>query len=272
MALSTGAAKRDDQVGDAMAELDVRVLGPIEVSVDGVDVPLRGHTERTLLIALVLSVDHAVPADHLVQALWGDEPPPSAQNTMQSAISRLRKKLEGAITGDGHSYRLAISPDCIDVIRFERLVVAAEEAMANDPKLAADLSAEAMELWSGVPFGDLADDELVLAESQRLHELRSTAEATRLEADVALGRFASVIARLRAELVEQPYRERLWALLMVALARAGRRVEALRTYDEVWGVMASVGLEPSRELQELQNQIVEEAPPVRPVTRPMFQC
>jgi DNA-binding SARP family transcriptional activator len=255
-----------------MTTLDVQVLGPIRAAVDGTEVPLRGHTERALLVALVLSVDHAVSADQLVMAVWGDNPPPSARNTMQSAISRLRHKFGGVIVGDGHSYRLATAPDCIDAVRFERLVVAAEGALADDPQLAGALSVEAMALWRGVPFGELADDELVLAEVQRLDELRSNAEATRLEADVALGRFASVIARLRAELVEQPYRERLWFLLMVALARAGRRVEALRAYDDVWDVMASVGLEPSRELQELQSQIIEEAPPVRPATRPIFQC
>lgn len=245
-----------------MPTVEIQVLGPVTALVDDVAVPLRGHTERALLVALVLTVNHSVSGDHLVLALWGDDPPPSARNTLQSAISRLRGKLAGAISGDGHSYRLDLDPDRIDAVRFERLVAQAADTIDTDPAGAARLAAAAMGLWRGTPFDDLGEEEFVLPETARLEEMRMAAIELRLEADVALGRLAQAIPRLRAELIEQPYRERLWYLLMLALARDGRRVEALRTYREVWRIMEEVGLRPSQAIRDLESLIVEEHPDV----------
>lgn len=246
-----------------MVGIEIQVLGPIRVRAGGRPVLLRGHTERLLLAAFVITLNHAVSADQLELVLWGDAPPRSARNTLQSALSRLRTKLRGALAGDGHSYVLELDPDRVDAVRFERLVVAADDALGEAPQRTAELTAAAMALWRGSPFDDLRDEEFVLPEALRLEELRLAATELRLEADVALGRLAQVIPRLRAELAEQPYRERLWYLLMLALARDGRRVEALRCYDEVWDIMAEVGLKPSRPLAELERAIVEERPEVR---------
>lgn len=246
-----------------MGGIDIRVLGPICVSVDEEPISLRGRTERALLATLVITLNHAAAAEQLILALWGDAPPPSARNTLQSCISRLRTKLGGAILSDGHAYRLDVCPDCIDAVRFERLVVVAAQALDDDPERTVELTREALGLWRGRPFGDLPETDLVTPEITRLEELRLAATELRLEADVALGRFAQVIPRLRAELAEQPYRERIWYLLMLALARDGRRVEALRCYDELWRLMSDVGLEPSEALHRLQQAIIDERPDVR---------
>jgi DNA-binding SARP family transcriptional activator len=245
-----------------MCALEVRVLGPVQITVDGVPVPLRGRTERALVVAMVLSLNHAVSGEHLALALWGDEPPASARNTLQSALSRLRRKFRGALTSDGHSYCLRLDPECVDAVCFETLVVAAADAVAANASRAAELAAAALDLWRGPPFDDLADDDFVVPEAMRLEELRLAAIELHLEADVVLGRLAQAIPRLRAEVTEQPYRERLWYLLMLALARDGRRVEALRAYLELWSVMREVGLEPSRALRELEARIIQESPDV----------
>ncbi len=246
-----------------MGSIDIRVLGPIRVSVDEEPIPLRGRTERALLATLVITLNHAAAAEQLILALWGDAPPPSARNTLQSCVSRLRAKLGGAIVSEGHAYRLDVCPDCIDAVRFERLVVAAAGSLEEDPSGSCELTREALGLWHGRPFADLPETDLVLPEITRLEELRLAATELRLEADVALGRFAQVIPRMRAELAEQPYRERIWYLLILALARDGRRVEALRCYDELWELMSDVGLEPSEPLRRLQSAIIDEQPDVR---------
>jgi DNA-binding SARP family transcriptional activator len=242
----------------------IRVLGPVEVIFEGRPVPVVGRKKRTVLAALVLAVDHAVPVDHLVAAVWGDDPPPSSRATLQGYISDLRRMLgRDLIEYEEDAYVLRLSPDAVDQVQFERLVVEAADLLDSDAGRARALCMEALSLWQGPPFGDLGDEEFVSLEAQRLEELRLRAMELRLEADIALGRDADAAAILSGAVHEYPYRERLWFLLMTALAHDGRRVEALRAYQQLVDLLIEVGLEPSRDMKELEQQILVEAPNLR---------
>jgi len=249
----------------AMSLDQVRVLGPIEVVVGGECVAVGGRNTRAVLAALVLSVNHAVSADHLAWAVWEEEPPPSAHSTLQTYVSRLRRLVgHEVIEFEDDAYRLSIEDDIVDAIRFERLAIQAEELLVADPQRSRSLSMEALGLWQGEPFGDLADDELFCIEVQRLEEMRIATMELRLEADIALEHHVQAVGLLEATVIDHPYRERLWYLLVTALARDGRRIEALRTYRRLAALLAESGLEPSQDLKDLENQILVNDPGVQP--------
>lgn len=242
----------------------IRVLGPIEVVVDRHPQPVPGRNARAVLAALVLGIDHAVGVDHLVAAVWGDTPPPSARNTLQSHISTVRSLLgRDTVEFEDDSYVLRVPPSDVDAVQFELLGLAASEAIVADPVVARQTAMEALALWRGRPYGDLADDEFVEIEVRRLEELRMELMELRLEADIALGRQGPAAAILDGLVEDHPYRERLWYLLMTALAQEGRRVDAVRAYRRLGEILGEVGLEPSSDLRELEQQILVEAPEFR---------
>ena len=128
---------------------------------------------------------------------------------------------------------------------------------ATTPRRRGGCSREALGLWRGRPFGDLADDEGFRLEAYRLDELRLVAMELSLEADLALGRHELVVGELESSVEEYPYRERLWLLLIEALALGDRRVEALRTCARLRDVLADVGIEPGAEVSALEHRILE---------------
>lgn len=242
----------------------IRVLGPIEISSSGFCRPVAGRHPRAVLAALVLGLGHAVPVDHLAAVVWGDDPPPTAHATLQTHISNLRKCLgAGHIRFEEGAYILSVPPESIDAVRFERLSMRAAEMLADDPAASRELSMQALRLWRGPPFGDLYDDEFVYLEARRLDEMRIQTMELRLEADVALGRLAHAIGLLESAVVDHPYRERPWFLLISALAMDGRRVEALRAYQRLCAILAEAGLEPSQDLQDLEQEVLMESPKLR---------
>ena len=228
----------------------IRVLGPIDVSTPAGPVPVGGPRARALLGALVISAGHAVPIDHLCQVMWGDDQPRSAHNTLQSYVSQLRHLLgHEAVVLTDHSYEL-------DARDFERLLWRATDAR-DDAEERWRLSREALDLWRGRPFGDLADDEPFRLEAYRLDELRLTAMELNMSADLELGRHELVVGELESAVEEHPYREPLWYLLIDALARGGRRVEALRTCARLRHVLREVGVSPGAELDLHERRILE---------------
>jgi DNA-binding SARP family transcriptional activator len=239
----------------------IRVLGPIEVGDRRGYRPVPGRRARALLAALVLGIDHAVPVGQLVDAVWGEDAPPSARNTLQSHVSTLRSLLgRVAVEYDDDSYRLRVDPVNVDAVRFEQLTAEASDALAAEPERARACAMEGLALWRGSPYGDVGDDEFVELEVRRLVELRLELMETRLEADISLGRFGPASAVLAGLVEDHPFRERLWCLLMSALARDGRRVEAVRAYNRLRELLVEVGLEPSREVTSLYQRILVEAP------------
>jgi DNA-binding SARP family transcriptional activator len=246
------------------SRLFIRVLGPIEALSGGRMAPVRGRHARSLLVALVLGAGRAVSVDHLIAAVWGDSPPPSAHSTLQTVVSALRRHIgHTAIEYEEGSYVLRVPLAEIDLVRFETLSLEARDRLEEEPARAREIAMEALDLWMGRPFADVADDEFVYLATSRLEELRVSTMEVRLEADVALGRYAQAVALLEGAVEEHPHRERLWYLLMTALAREGRRVEALHRYRRLQDRLAELGLEPSRDLRDLEQAILEETPGVR---------
>ena len=237
----------------------IRILGPIDVLTSAGSVSVGGRRVRALLGALVIGAGHAVPIDHLREVLWPDDPPSSADNTLQSYISHLRHVLgTDAILRSDHSYELAAEPSHIDALRFESLLTKATDAK-GDAQECNRLTRDALHLWRGRPFGDLGDDEPFVLEAYRLEELRLGAIELNLEAELALGHHDLIIGELLVAVEEHPYHERLWYLLIEALAESGRRVEALRECTRVRGVLADVGVEIGDKLTILEAKVLSGA-------------
>lgn len=183
----------------------IRVLGPIEIVAPSGESVLAGARLRTLLAALVISAGRAVPISSLQFVLWGDRPPAAADNTLQTYVSQLRHVLgpESVALVD-HSYRLDVEVGSIDAVRFERLLTAATERR-GDPEHCRTLCRQALDLWRGRAFGDLADEESFALEAYRLDELRLATMELELESEFALGRHELIIGELELAVDEHPY-------------------------------------------------------------------
>lgn len=236
----------------------IRVLGPVDILLPTGQVEMEGPQVRALLGALVVAVNHAVSVDHLMGIVWRDDPPRAAANTLQSYVSRLRHTLgPDVIHYEDNAYELRAHPDEVDAVRFERLATAALDA-SGDAATQRALCQEALGLWRGVPFGELSSTEPFQLESLRLDELRLATMEMRLEADLALGHHGLVVGSLEGLVVEHPYREKLWLLLVEALAESGRRVEALRACDRLRGLLGELGLEPVGAVRDLEDTILNQ--------------
>jgi DNA-binding SARP family transcriptional activator len=167
-----------------------KVLGPLEAMGDDGPVTLGGPKQRTVLAHLLVRVNELVPADILIEQVWGDEPPEAARGTLHSYISHLRKAL-GAdrIEGRTPGYVLHAAEDELDAARFEQLVNEARFANGS-PARASAILREALGLWTGPAFADLATEGALAAEVARLSELRLQALEERIAVDIAQGRTA----------------------------------------------------------------------------------
>lgn len=241
----------------------IRVLGPIDVVADDGAIEVPGRHERMLLGALAASVDRAVRLDELAELLWGDDPPRSRDNALQTSISRLRALVgHDRITAEDHSYTLHGTPAALDMVRFEDLVSEAS-LLRDDPDRCLAASRGALALWRGVPFGDFADEDPFRLEVIRLDELRLHAIEMELEMEMALGNQDLVIGSLQGLVDQYPYRERLWWLLVVALALADRRVEALRACQDLRAMLGEVGLGPMADIEALEDEILSDRCDIR---------
>ncbi len=239
-------------------------MGPIDLVTAGRVVVPRGRISRKLLGALAISVGHAVSSDRLAEIIWKDSPPPSQANTLQTYVYRLREELgHQTIVGEDHSYALMVEPGQLDALEFERLAVAAGETR-SEPTECTQMCRRALGLWRGVPFGEFADEDPFRLEAIRLDELRLYVMELQIASALEMGREEMVVGTLETLVDDYPYRERLWYLLIEALARCGRRVEALRSFDRLRQILGDVGLAPSEDIRRLEEEILSEDPRVRP--------
>ncbi|SFR02748.1 Predicted ATPase [Lentzea waywayandensis] len=233
--------------------MQIGILGPFEVRADDgtlADVP--GARLRALLVALALQPGRVVPKATLVDWIWGENPPADAANALQRLVSRLRKALpDPSVEGLTDGYRLAVDPDAVDAVRFERL---GAHARGDEGSLRAQRLRDALELWRGPALQDvgLQDSEAFAAAATRLDGLRLAAVEDRFEAEVDLGRGAELVADLTDLVAAHPVREKLVAALMRALVAAGRNSEALLAYQRTREALADeLGVDPSPELSAL---------------------
>jgi DNA-binding SARP family transcriptional activator len=242
---------------------EYRLLGPFEVLVDGRPVPLAGPRQRAVLVYLLAHANVVVPISRLVDELWGDDPPASAVNVLQSYVSQLRKALgRDAIETSGKGYLARVRTDALDLIRFERSAHAGSLAVAEgrfDDASAA--LANALALWRGPALADLLDEPAVAPVAARLEELRLLALERRIEAEIGRGRHAEIAAEAGDLARAHPLRERPRWLHMMALYRSGRQAEALDSYRRARAYLADeLGLEPGPALQELERAILRQDP------------
>ncbi|MEJ3658489.1 BTAD domain-containing putative transcriptional regulator [Actinomycetes bacterium KLBMP 9759] len=232
--------------------MQIRILGPFEVRADdGTAVDVPGARLRGLLVALALGAGQVVSRAALVDWIWGENPPADAANALQRLVSRLRKALPAAVDGLTDGYRLAVAPDAVDAVQFERL---AARARGDQGPLRVTWLRAAVELWRGPAMQDvgLQDSEAFDAAATRLEALRLATTEERFEAEIGLGRGADLVPELTDLVAAHPLRERLVAALMRALAAAGRSTEALRAYQRVREALADeLGADPSPELSAL---------------------
>jgi DNA-binding SARP family transcriptional activator/Tfp pilus assembly protein PilF len=251
--------------------MEFRILGPLEVWRDGQLLPIHAAKQRTLLAMLLLQANQVVETDRLIEQLWGDEPPRTARNTLQTLVLRLRRMLQPAqpderavqvLVSHAAGYALRVAPEQLDVSRFEALERRAGRAMASgDLERAATWLREALGLWRGPVLADVPAEALRQLAAPELEERRLVALEERIEADLRLGRHAQLVGELGALVAEHPLRERLYGQLMLALYRAGRRGEALAAYRAARRVLgAELGLDPGITLQRLERAILRGDP------------
>ena len=241
--------------------MEFRILGPLEVLDEELTLDVAGPKQRALLAVLLLNANQVVSKDGLIDSLWGDEPPSTASKAIQVYVSQLRRVLgKRRLETKAPGYLLRVRDDELDLYRFEML---REQAKDVDAKTASALLQEALALWRGPPLGEFAYDGFAGLEIARLEELRLICLEERIEADLALGRHAELVAEVEGLVAEHPLREHLRAQLMLALYRSGRQAEALEVYQEGRRVLVGeLGIQPGRSLRELEKAILQQDPSV----------
>jgi DNA-binding SARP family transcriptional activator/pimeloyl-ACP methyl ester carboxylesterase len=245
----------------------VRVLGPLQVVINGVDVTPPAPKERALLALLVIKHGRVVGADRLMEELWPSLAADRARRVLQVRVAAVRKLLGAADAAPllelvSPGYRLALADHDIDEHRFFELVEQARgEAGAGDSAGAATTLREALALWRGEPLADVQACMSLEAEAARLGEARLGAMEDRIEADLACGRHRAVACELDALVVTNPLRERLWAQRILALYRCGRHAEALRACALIRDrLVDELGVEPGPALRALEVAVLEQRP------------
>ena len=240
-----------------------RILGAVEVLVDGTPAALGAPKQRAVLAMLLVNRRRVVSADALVDGLWGESPPASAVQSLQVYIHGLRRAVGAErIETAGRGYRAAVSEDELDLDRFERGLERGRAALeAGRAEDATDELRQALGLWRGSALADLPEESRRAAEADRLDELRLTALELRYDAELASGRHDAVVAELEALTAEHPYHERFLEQRVLALYRCGRQADALEVYREARRTLSEdLGLEPSPSLQELERAVLRQDP------------
>ena len=241
--------------------MQIRVLGSVDVELEGSRVNLAGPKQRAVFSMLALNANAVVSGERLIDGLWGEEPPTTAPKMVQQYVSQLRRLLgdEGPqiLTRDG-GYELHVDPALVDALHFERLV---EQAAHDGNGRRVELAQEALALWRDPPLAGMRDMPFAASEARRLEEVRLAALELAIEGELGAGRHTEVVGRLAALVDAHPLRERLRALLMLALYRSGRQAEALDAFQDArWTLVETLGLEPGPELRRLQEAILRQDP------------
>jgi len=247
--------------GGGTYRVDVALLGELRVRRDGEPVEIPGSRLRGLLALLALNAGRPTDPASLVRALWPEVLPADPVNALQSLVSRLRRALGVAevVTQTASGYRLAVAPDDVDVHHFERLAATGRTRLrAGEAEAARELLGQAVALCSGPVAPEVAA--VAPAVGVRLAHARTEACADLAAADLLLGRYAEVSARLPALLAEHPLDERLGGLLMDALAGQGREADALALYERIRRDLAEeLGIDPGAALRERHLRLLQDA-------------
>jgi DNA-binding SARP family transcriptional activator len=248
-----------------------RILGPLEVESDGRPLRLDGRGQRIILCALLTVAGDVASVDRLIDWLWSRHPPRSAPAVVQAHISRLRRVLEpdrtpwsaaSVLVRRSPGYLLRITPDQLDATHFARLTAEGRAALEHgDPGKASATLHRALALWRGRALADAAYVEAAQDDIARLEALRLSANVTRIDADLELGRHVALVPELEGLVRAHPLDERLCGQLMIALWRCGRQADSLSVYERVRAALAAeLDIAPSPASQWLQAAILSQHP------------
>ncbi|HET9853392.1 MAG TPA: BTAD domain-containing putative transcriptional regulator [Candidatus Limnocylindrales bacterium] len=254
--------------------MSFRILGALEAAgPGGTAIALGPPKQRALLAILLLRAGELIPAEQLIELLWGDRAPRTAAHSIHIYISELRRLLEPILGPDAirtrpPGYQLQVPADEIDASRFERLTMGGTQALASGERVAGvRLLQEALQLWRGPALSDFTYEEFAQPYIRRLHDLHLDAIETLAAAELEAGRAGEVMTLLEVAIREDPLRERSRELLMLALYRVGRHAEALRTFETLRHLLdEELGLDPSPALRRLQERIILHDPSLDPAT------
>lgn len=246
--------------------MEFRILGPLEILVGSKRLELGGPRQQIVLAMLLLNANRVVTLDRLLEAIYGDDLPPTSRAQAQISISALRRLFaehgqDGVITTRDRGYVIRVDRAELDAQRFEGLVAAARAARQEDNlDLAIARYRDALRLWRG-PALDGLYSELIQAAVSRLDEQRIAANEDRLDLELSAGRHHELVGELTELAAEFPLRERLRGQLMLALYRCGRTAEALQVYRQTRrNMIDELGIEPSERLQQLEHAILASDP------------
>ncbi|MFF4616251.1 BTAD domain-containing putative transcriptional regulator [Nonomuraea jabiensis] len=261
----------------------IRVLGSFGAEVNGESVPLGGPRQRGVLALLVAARGHVVSVDRMIEDLWRGEPPSRALASLQAYVSNLRRLLEPGrpprtparlLVSASPGYALRLPPESVDAWRFEDLLD--EARTLTEPQAARARLAEALGLWQGPAFAEVADEPWVAAETARLNELRLVARELHVAAGLRTGDPALVVPEAERLTRDEPLREEGWRLHALALWSSARQAEALATLRRARATFADeLGLDPGPDLVALEEAILAQridilrmAVPPPPATTP----
>jgi DNA-binding SARP family transcriptional activator len=234
------------------------------------ELPVGQPRQQAVLGILAMRANRIISRSELVDAVWGQDPPPSAEGGVYTYVAGLRRIFEPGrslrgpgriLVSSGAGYVLHLVPGQPDAVAFEQYLHRARQMRkAGDLAAMAATLQTALGLWRGVAFAGVPGP-FAETERARLGEQKSAAEEEKADALIALGRHEEVLADLTAMVAEHPLRERMRGLLMLALYRSGRQAEALRVFGEGRKVLAEeLGIDPGAELSRIHQQVLTTDP------------
>ncbi|MEU2066693.1 AfsR/SARP family transcriptional regulator [Streptomyces anulatus] len=256
-----------------------KVLGSVGVESGGRFHGISGSRQRTLLASLLVSTGRPVPAPQLYTELWGENPPPTVENSLQAHVYRLRRTLHGLADGTNEppplitrasGYVLDIRPEDLDLNAFREHTARARAAAPHHPHVAYASLEEALNLWRGSPLQDVAAGPLCQSVTLQLEEEYLSTLEEKLSLGIDCDDPVRVIGELKRVSTVHPWRERVTEMLMLALYRCGRQAEAIEAYNRVRSrLVDELGMEPSQQLEQRFREVLNQAPSLRltPVAR-----
>lgn len=249
-------------------KLRFSVLGPLRVERGGAEVDVGGPRQRLLLAALLLSANRTVSVDQLIDLLWGESPGDRAQPTLHVYVAKLRKALGSPTGGSGPvetvrpGYRIDLEPTQLDLLEFHATAGQAREMMAlGNLDRASELFGKALSLPRGALLADLADEDFVRQEEFAYQRTLMSVTADAYDCDLQRGRHGEVLGDIERLAAGNPLDERICSLLMIALYRSGRQVDALASYARLRSTLAEeLGIEPGPEIQDLELKVLNHEP------------
>ncbi|GAA3611093.1 BTAD domain-containing putative transcriptional regulator [Microlunatus ginsengisoli] len=257
----------------------IQVLGPISADLGARQANLGGPKQRTVFALLALRANRSVGVEDLINEVWEDDPPGRPRKTLQVYVANLRRELGDGPAGAGgqrissgaFGYRLRVADDELDLARYEAIVARARARAAAEPIAALRDLESALAVWSGSrALADLSGNPAVARLVRPLEEARADVVEELIGLQIRHGAAGAAAAALPDLIAADPWRERLWALLMQAYYVTGRQVDALDTYQRVRNLMIDeLGVEPGPELRDLERRVLAQDPSLSVPTAPL---